>query len=143
MDCSEALRTYWAGESSVKVSWLRSLLSYRNRPAFQYCCAESWSGKSPWEGGFGANMLVDPEGSSWSKIRQFCSPHQEIWGACFYSHHVQDSKVFGNPESLPSLFCSFCLICILFFLFSPSWPLLLFHAMHKPGNTAQLPGFHE
>lgn len=47
MDCSEALRTSWAGESSIKVSWLRSLVSYRNTPGFQYCYAQSWSGKSP------------------------------------------------------------------------------------------------
>lgn len=45
MDCSEALRTYWAGESSIKVSWLRSLLSYRNRPAFQYPVHSHGQGK--------------------------------------------------------------------------------------------------
>lgn len=119
LDCSEAPRTSGAGESSIKVSWLRSLVSYRNTPAFQYCYAQSQSGKSPWEGGFGANTLVNPEGNSWSKIRQFFSPYQEIWGACFYSHHDQDSKVCGNPESLPSLckaLSALSVFCSSFFL---------------------------
>ena len=95
LDCSEASRTSGAGESSIKV---RSLVSYRNTPAFQYCYAQSQSGKSPWEGGFGANMLVDPEGNSWSKIRQFFSPYQEIWEHVFTATMIRIQRSVEIPR---------------------------------------------
>lgn len=136
LDCSAALRMSWAGAvfDSKSPGWGVPCLAGMGlhfSPAVHGRC---W-------GGFGGNMVVDPEGQQLEPPANFAPYTGRAEEHVSMATKTRNQRLLGSLESF-SLHVSFSFFCVLFFPLSPDWLLLLFHDTHKAENTLQFPGFH-